>query len=104
MKINRETKIQLIPVDQNTYNVIDKDGNTLLESNQDYFIYLKNVNFKDSVITGRYLGNTDNSIIDGYCREVSFDGTDFYKGDKVVRTAKMVAVDNKNKTVIILEN
>lgn len=105
--IRREDKIVLTLAGDNMYQVADKKGNVFFNAKDDYFIYFKNANFKaNGTIDGRYLGNANDNLIDRHCKDVSFkDGVGFVtKSDKVVRTAKMVAVNNKTKVLIIIEN
>jgi hypothetical protein len=109
--IKRDAKICLNNKGNNAYDVTDKNGKLLLSADENYFIYFKNVNFKnDGSIEGRYLGDIkpDSALIDGYCRDVSFNGDTFTiagtKGTESVRSARMVAVDNKTRTIIIIQN
>jgi hypothetical protein len=106
--INTNTKIYLNKKSNNAYDVTDKNGNLLLGADDNYYIYFKNVNFRaDGTIDGRYLGTlTDDSVlIDGYCRDVSYgDGGFKIEGGKAIRTARMVAVNNKSKTIVIIQS
>jgi hypothetical protein len=106
--IKANTKIYLNRKSDNTYDVNDKDGNLLLGANDNYFIYFKNVNFRaDGTIDGRYLGTLkdDSILIDGYCRDVYHNNGGFtIQGGRKVRTARMVAVNNKSKTIIIIQS
>ena len=107
-KLKREDKIRLNRVSDNSYQVTDfNNGDVLLKDTDNYFIYFKNVNLRsDGTIEGRYLGTTDGSIIDGYSRQATFtDGIGYsIENVGVIRTARMVAIDNRNKTIIVIQN
>lgn len=107
--IKREEKINLTVVGNNTFQVTDRNGNIFsgFGASDNFFIYFKNVNFKkNGTIEGRYLGKASDSIVDGQCKEISFkeDLGFVTNGDKVVRTARMVSVNNKTRALIIIEN
>jgi hypothetical protein len=104
--LRREEKIFLNIIDKDTFELTNRNGDLIFNGSDSYFIYFKNANFKtNGVIEGKYLGEASDSIIDGFCKNVSFeDGLGFKTDKKIVRTARMVAVDNKNKSVIIIEN
>lgn len=106
--IIREQKIFLKEMSDNGYEVLNDSGEVLLGSEEDYFIYFKNVNFKlDGTINGRYLGIADDNLIDGYARDVMFDKDDgVWKtiDKRNIRTARMVAVNNKKNITIIIQN
>lgn len=118
-KLRREMKIRLNVKGDNTYEVTDREGNVLLNADDDYFIYFKNVNFKQGYIEGRYLGETHDksSLFGSDCKHVIYkDGQFFMYGDpyyhdgeilvnaRVVKTARLVAVNNKKRTVIIIQS
>ena len=106
-RIRREEKIFLTQTEESSYDVLNRDGEKLLDSKEDYFIYFKDVNFmKDGNITGRYLGVTDGSLYDNYCKEVRYDNNQWMttKGSKQVKTARLVMIDNKHKTIVVIEN
>lgn len=90
------------------YQISDNKGEVLVGSEEDYFIYFKNVNFRqDGTIEGRYLGVASDKLIDGYSRDVMYDTEDgvWKTVDKNnVRTARMVAINNKTNVTIILHN
>jgi hypothetical protein len=102
--LRRDDKIVLTSVGGNTFNVENRDG-LVFEANDDFFIYFKNVNFKkDGTIDGRYLGDANDSMIDGYCRNADF-GTDGWTIDgKQIKTARLVAVNNKSGAIVIIQN
>ena len=105
--MRREDKIILSAIGDNTFEVTNRDGGIVLGADDNYFIYLKNVNFKaDGTMEGRYLGEATDSLIDDFCKNVSYQQDVGYtiNGGAVVRTARMVAVNNKDKAVIIIEN
>lgn len=89
------------------YQISDNKGEMLVGSEEDYFIYFKNVNFRqDGTIEGRYLGLATDNLIDGYSRDVMYDTDGVWKTiDKNnVRTARMVAINNMTKVTIIIHN
>ncbi|AYP68167.1 hypothetical protein PQE75_gp035 [Bacillus phage vB_BcoS-136] len=102
--LKREEKITLRLRGKDKYEVENRKGK-VFDSNDDYYIYFKNVNFKNNgVIEGRFLGNTGDKIIDDFCSKVLYDGKSFTTNGKEIKTARMVAVDNKKKTIIIIHN
>lgn len=105
-KVRRNQKIKLFADGINRYSVTDENNNVIFKHNDNYFIYFKNVNFRSGgIIEGRYLGEASNNIVDDYCLPVKFSKAEgFTVNDKIVRTARMVAVDNKKKTLIIIES
>lgn len=106
-KLRRDDKIRLFLMGDNQFEVRNKVDDVVLDSNDNYFIYLKNVNFRSgNIIEGRYLGELtdDSAIIDKYCKDVTVDGNMFSVDGKQVRSARMVAVNNKTKVVIIIQN
>ncbi len=108
-KISRETKIFLKPVSPNTFDIFDRDNNLLMSGDDKYFIYFKNVNFRsDGSIDARYLGEANDSLVDGYSREATYSNgawsIETVSNPKVIRTARMVVVDNKSKVIVIIQN
>lgn len=106
MKLRRNQKIILSRVEDNFYKITNTFDKLLVDPNEDYFIYMKNVNFKEGIIEGRFLGETDGSIVDKYCKEVYYD--DELKkwkleDGKIIKSARMVAVNNKTLTVVIIQ-
>lgn len=103
--IKKGKRVILIPTKQNSYELFDNKNNKILNSNDDYFIYLGYVNFKNGKINGLFLGYTDGKFFNPYSEKiVYFKNGDFYYMEKIIKTARMVAIDNKNKTMIIIEN
>lgn len=98
------TKIFLTPTDSNTYQVADRDGKVLLDVQDDYFIYFQNANFKNGKIDGRYMGVADNYLVDVHCKEISLQDGQFTMDGKPIRTARMVAVNNKTKAVVVIQS
>lgn len=104
-KLVRDTRYKLFMMDNNSFDVVDKDDNVLLSSRDNYFIYMQNVNFKrNGIIEGRYLGDlTSNSpLIDSNCKIVSTDGNRFNVDGDQIMSAKMVAINNKDKVIVII--
>lgn len=106
IKLNRWERVTLYVEDNNRYKVFGMNDYLAMESNEDYFIYLKNVVFTNNgMILGWYLGEVnDESIIDDFCKDVKFNKDNGFNVDgNPIMEAKMIAIDNKNKTVIIVE-
>lgn len=101
--LRRGMSVQLKSIGGNQFDVMDMRGNTLLNSSDDYFIYMKDVEFVDGMIIGIYLGVASDSIIDDYCRDVDFYNGNFYIELDRIEKARMVAVDNTNKKVIKIQ-
>lgn len=101
----RDMRVKLNLVDRYYFDVQDRDGNVLLNHNDDYFIYMSNVNLKDGkVIEGRYLGNLspNSPLLDDNCKfaDIRMDG--FYVDGVKTKTARMVAVNNKANVIIVI--
>jgi hypothetical protein len=103
--IRREEKIYLQLKDVNGFEVQNSNKNVIYQSTDDYFIYFKNANLRtDGTIDARYLGIATDRLIDGYCRSVSFDNGAWTKdGGGTIRTAKMMAINNKTSATVIIE-
>lgn len=107
MKLKRNNRIRLFKINDNQFEVRSREDDVLIDSDSDYFIYLQNVNFiNGNIIEGRYLGelSDSSSLIDDRCANVDLLDDKFYSNGKQVRTAKMVAVNNKTKIIIIISN
>lgn len=104
MNIKREEKIFLNPVGDGVFSIEDRDGRTLKDGSDEYFIYFKNVNFReDGRIDGRYLGENPTTIIDNQSKEATFiDGSGYEINGTEIRTARLVAVRNKSKVIVII--
>ena len=104
-KIKRDSKIDLHLIGKNGWEVRDLDGNVLKDCADDYFIYLKNATLKRGrIISGRYLGEltVDSPVLDSYCKDVATDGVRFTIGKQIVKNARMLAINNKTKVILIL--
>lgn len=100
MKLKRNVRATVLP----NFDVIQND-NTVLNGDDNYFIYMKNVNLQpNGVIVGRYLGEASDSLIDGYCRDAVYnDGVGFEVDGERIRVARMLAVKNyEDKRVIVV--
>ena len=108
--LRREDKISIEPM----FNSEDKfegsavwlglNSKPVFSHNDNYFIYMKNINFnsESGIITGRYLGEATDLLIDGYSRELSYqDGLYLIDGNQI-KTARMVAVKNIDDKKIIV--
>lgn len=89
------------------FDVFDREGNLLLSYDEEYFIYMKNVNFRsDGSINGRYLGEASDILIDGYSKKINYDydyRQYFTENGEQIRTARMVVLDNnKNDSKVIV--
>lgn len=105
MNLRRDAKILLNYRGGNKFDLMDRDGNVIMGANDNYYIYFKNVNFRaNGDIDGRYLGVANDSMIDGYCRSADYIGTGYRMDDHMVKTARMVAVNNKTGVIIIIQN
>jgi hypothetical protein len=102
--MKREEKIKLIMKGENTYEVTNDVGGVLLKADQDYSIYFKNVNFKQGFIEGRYLGEATEKILDDQCKDVKYKDGQFWVDGEVIKTARLVAVNNKLKTLVVIES
>lgn len=92
---------------ENEYTIKDKREILLVDSNEDYHIYMNEVTFnKDGTFSGNYLGKNPIAIIDEYCRVASFDKNKGWMlpDDVILRSAKMVAVENKLGILVILQD
>jgi len=104
-KLRRDVRIRLFDMGDYHFEVRSKEDDVLLDSNDDFLIYMKNVNFRNgNIIDGRYLGElSENSpLLDDKYTEVTTNGSNYYTNGEIVRTARLVAVDNKKKVIIII--
>lgn len=104
-RLRRNDRVKLFMIGDKNFEVRSKNDDVLLDSNSDYFIYMKNVNFRNgNIIDGRYLGELDDNdpILQVDTKEVISDGTKFVANGETVRTARMVAVNNKKNVIIII--
>ncbi|QPK89773.1 hypothetical protein IEN91_04850 [Bacillus velezensis] len=104
--ISRYDNIDLKLTGSNCYEIKNRAGQTLLEDTEDYFIYIRSAVFKeDGVIQGMYLGEYDENYSDEFTKEVVYRDNEWVtKNNKKIESARMVAVDNKNKTIIVISN
>ncbi|MGV4321267.1 hypothetical protein [Bacillus mojavensis] len=104
--INRYDNIDLELTGANCYEIKNKDGQTLLGDTEDYYIYIRGAVFKeDGVIQGMYLGEYDETFSDELTKEVVYRDNEWItENNKKIKSARMVAVDNKNKTIIVIGN
>jgi len=105
--LKREDRVMFIKKEDNSFEVLDRSGNVILDKDSEYFIYMKNVNFKSGkIIQGRYLGSIseNDAILGNHCKNVVIKDNDFYVDDSLVKTARMVAVNNKKNVIIIVSN
>lgn len=106
-KLRAEKKVQLFLIGGNSWEIRDLEGNVLKDCEDDFFIYMRSVNLKNgNLIEGRYLGELkkNSPILDDQCKEVTFDDNSFYMDGKVVKTARMLAINNKTKVIMVIAN
>ena len=106
-RLQRDTKIVMNLVDGNSWEVQDRNGNTLINHEEDYFIYMANVNLKKGgTITGKYLGDitVGSPMQDSHCKNAEVKEDGFYVDGVKTKTAKMVAVNNKTGVIIIISS
>jgi hypothetical protein len=103
--LRREDKIVLTERGNNSFDVAIKGDKIVLGANEDFFIYFKNVNLKpNGTMEGRYLGEASDSLIDDYCQDIKFDENQgFTMNGETIRTARMVAVNNKTRAVVVIQ-
>lgn len=109
MKLKRESKIRLFLMGRNKFEIRNVEDDVMFDADDNYFIYMKNVNFRNgNIIEGRYLGNLvdGTSLIDESCKNVTIsdDGKSFMIGKNMLSTAKMVAVNNKTNVIVVIED
>ncbi|UGO46105.1 hypothetical protein PQE74_gp022 [Bacillus phage vB_BanS_Chewbecca] len=105
-ELRRDRKLYVRLVSGNEYVVLNEDKNEVYGTNDEYFIYFKNVNFRaNGEIDGRYLGTATEGMIDDYCENVSYDELKgFNVNGRTVRSARMVALNNKSGAIIIVSS
>jgi hypothetical protein len=107
-RIRRDEKIFLHPVRHNTFEISNRNNQVLVDSSEDYFIYFKNVTFREfGIIEGRYLGENPKALIDDRCKNVSYsvDRSKWVsENGKPFKTARMVAVNNKTGVIVVIES
>lgn len=105
-KIKRDTRIAFREMAKKHYQ-INVNNSKAVDSNEDYHIYMSSVNFhKDGTFNGRYLGMNPKAILDEHCRAASYDKAKGWMlpDGVILRTAKMVAVENKTGVVVIIQD
>lgn len=103
--IMRDTRIKLHLKGDNSWDITDDKGVALATHDDDYFIYMKNVNLKNgNLITGRYLGvlSPNSPMLDSQCKVVDIRDDGFYVNNTKTTSARMVAVNNKKNVIIII--
>jgi hypothetical protein len=104
--LKRNDKVRLYSMGMNKFEGRNRQDDVVLDSEKDYFIYMSNVNFRNgNLIEGRYLGDLEanSPLIDDSCKQVNVDGNNFLVDGSVVRTAKMVAVNNKTNVIVVIQ-
>lgn len=105
-QLQREERLCLSMVGDHAYDVTNQDGDLVYHSSDDFFIYFKHAVFnEDGSIEGRYLGECDEKIFSGYSRKTRYTEDDGWIIEPYISgigKARMVAVENKTQTVIII--
>lgn len=102
--LRREKKILLSPVGEYNFSILDEDLNLIVDAEEDYYIYFKNVTFlPNGSLKGRYLGDNPKTIIDRYCKNAMFTENGWVMDRKNIRTAKLVAVKNRDGVVVVIK-
>jgi hypothetical protein len=103
--LKRNDIIMLKKMSDNSFNVMDRNGEVEFHSaDDDFFIYLSKVSFRaDRVIMGQYLGEASSILIDDHCKDVACDeeGNWIVDGNSI-KLARMVAINNKVRAVVVL--
>jgi hypothetical protein len=106
MTLKRNDRVRLFSMGGNKFEGRNRQDDVVLNSDDNYYIYLSNVNFRNgNLIEGRYLGDleADNPIVDKHCKQVAVNGNSFLLDGEVLRTARMVAVNNKTNVIVIIQ-
>lgn len=103
-ELKRNMSIVMKPVSKTTYRVEDNEGNERLNPSDDFNIYFRNVEYsEDGQVKAIYLGETDDFLIDGFCRAVHFNELAGWRnedGDRV-SSARLASVKNGEGMIII---
>lgn len=103
-KLKRGEKVILSPKGGNKFSITDTKSNLLVDGDNDYIIYLKNVLFRrDGKIQGIFLGElkADDALLNINEYEVSFDDG-VIKANKEIKTARMVTINNKKNIFVTI--
>lgn len=105
-QLKRGSKVYLRMVSENEFEVLNANREVVYESSEDYFIYFKNVTFKQNgEIDGKYLGTASDMMIDDRCENALYDDLNgFNVSGRKLRTANMVAVKNKFGAIVIVSS
>lgn len=106
-QLRRNDRVRLFGMGGSKFEGRNRQDDVVLDAEQDYFIYLTNVNFrKGNLIEGRYMGDLveGTPIIDKHCKQVGVSDNEFVVDGKVIRTARMVAVNNKTNVIVVIQN
>lgn len=106
-QLNRNDRVRLFNMGGNKFEGRNRQDDVVFDMDKDYFIYLTNVNFRNGrLIEGRYMGDltANSSLIDNQCKKVDITDNDFTVNGQSIRTARMVAINNKTNVILILAN
>lgn len=107
MKRIRNKRAKLTLTKDGRYSVSDvSNGESIFKSNEDYYIYMKSVNFNsDGEINGRLLGYAEDLYIGSNCESVAYDVEKGYTLDgKQLRKARMVAIRNGDNAIVVIQS
>lgn len=104
-KLIRDNKIILLPNGDKEFTIADADENVLVDGNEDYIVYLKNVMFRrDGKIQGTYLGtiNENDPLMTIVDKKVDIVNGKFKINGENIRLARMVTINNKNNIFVTI--
>ena len=104
--LRRNDRVRLYSMGDNKFEGRNRQDDVVLDAEKDYFIYMQNVNFRNgNLIEGRFLGNLEQNspLIDSYCKKVDVNNSNFVVDGQVIRTARMVAVNNKTNVIVVIQ-
>lgn len=105
MKMKRNQSVSIYQTGVNSFKVEDHKGNVVLNDNEDYYIYMRNVSFKpNGIIQGIYLGDNPERIIDRHCKNAQYTDDWHLDNRKPIKNARLVAVKNNEGVIVIISN
>lgn len=106
-KLKRNDRINLFRIGANKFEGRNREDDVVLDSDSNYSIYLKNVNFKNgNLIQGTYLGekNIEHNYLDSQYENsppiVIIDKNDFTCNNNLIKTARMVTISNGAEVIV----
>jgi len=101
----RNKRVNVIFNNEDNFEVV-KDDKVIFSSEQDFYIYLTNVNLMtDGTINGRFMGETSDVILDSECIPITFnEGVGWImKTGRRLTTCRMLAIRNNYHSTIIIK-